>query len=133
MRLAAVVLSALALGVAGSAAATCPTGPFRAAAGPDTASGLDIGRDGRFRYFLSEGAVDERAEGRWTCEQGRLLLTTEPTSRPAEYRLERVSRGHEAPFSLRLTWPDGDGIPTVDFRIAFDEGEPLYGYTRADG
>jgi len=113
--------------------ADCPTGRFRATAGPDTASGLDIRADGHFRYFLSEGAVDETAEGRWTCGGGTLRLTTEPEPKPAEFRLDRVSDDEEASFSLIVTWPDGRGVPAVDFRIAFASGEPVIGYTQEDG
>jgi hypothetical protein len=114
-------------------AADCPTGRFRAAAGPDTASGLEIGKDGTFRYFLSEGALDEGAEGRWTCDKGVLRLTTAPAPKPAEFRLDKVTEGEEAPFSLIVTWPNGQGVAAVDFQIGFESGEPVTGYTQDDG
>jgi len=114
-------------------AANCPTGLFRDAGGPDTASMLEIGKDGHFRYSLSEGAVDEGAEGRWTCADGVLLLTTEPTPKPAAFRLDKVTHGEEASFAVIVTWPNGEPIAAVDFRIAFDEGEPVEGYTQTYG
>lgn len=116
-----------------SFAADCPTGRFRAAAGPDTASGLEIGKDGHFRYFMSAGAVDEAAEGIWTCDKGTLRLTTQPEPKPAAFRLDKVTDGEEAPFSLIVTWPNGQGVPAIDFRIEFESGEPVTGYTQQDG
>lgn len=124
---------AYALAAAPAHAADCPTGQYRAAAGPDTASMLEIGKDGHFRYVLSEGAVDEGAEGRWICKDGVLHLTTEPTPKPAAFTLDKVTDGEEADFALIVTWPDGRGIPAVDFRIGFAEGEPVTGYTQDDG
>lgn len=126
-------LPLLALAAPAAAAADCPTGLFEAAAGPDTASMLEIGKDGHFRYLLSEGALDESAEGRWTCEEGTLKLTTEPAPRPAEFTLGKVTDGEEAPFTLLVTWPDGRGVPLVDFRLEFESGEPVIGYTQQDG
>ena len=114
-------------------AADCPTGLFRAVAGPDTASMLEIGKDGHFRYGLSEGAVDETAEGRWECADGVLLLTTEPTPKPAQFRLDHVTQGEEAPFSLIVTWPDGNAVAGVDFKLDFDRGDPAIAYTQPSG
>lgn len=98
-----------------------------------TASALEITPDGKFRYMLSEGAVDEAAEGRWRCVDGTLLLTSEPTPRAPEFRLGSIKDGEEAPFSLLVTWPDGAGIPAVDFQLDFASGESVTGYTQSYG
>lgn len=113
--------------------AGCPTGLFTAAAGPDTASMLEIGKDGHFRYALSEGALDESAQGIWTCDKDVLRLTTQPTPKPAEFTLDKVTQGGGVPFTLLVTWPDGRGVPLVDFRLDFESGEPVTGYTQQDG
>ncbi|MBB5985567.1 hypothetical protein [Sphingobium lignivorans] len=138
IRYALLVFTLAALAPVPSLAAQCLTGEFRASAGPDVASRIEITEDGRFRYFLSTGALDEWAEGQWTCEQGDLRLTTLPRPKPAEFRLESArvhdaAAGEEPPFALHVTWPDGKDIPAVDFRIAFEEGEERTGYTQADG
>ncbi len=134
MRGARLALAAICLGFGAPAfAVDCPTGEFRANAGPDTASGLEIREDGHFRYFLNEGAVDEHAEGRWTCDKGVVLLTTEPTPKPAEFRLETVSQTSEAPFEVSVTGSNGRGIAGVDFKLEFDRGEPITAYTQEYG
>ena len=35
--------------------------------------------------------------------------------------------------TLLVTWPNGEGIPGVDFRIGFDSGDPAEGYTQYYG
>jgi hypothetical protein len=129
----AALLSAALATAAPAFAADCPTGRFYANAGPDVASGLEISPSGRFQYMLSEGAVDEGAEGRWKCRDGVLLLTTQPQPKPAEFKLKSISKDAEAPFSLVVTWPDGNGIPAVDFQLQFAEGESVSGYTQSSG
>src|SRR4051812_47067610 len=51
-------------------------GHYRLHAGPDTASELELLPDGRFRFFLAEGAVDLHAEGRWTSDGRTVVLNT---------------------------------------------------------
>ncbi|MBT2189373.1 hypothetical protein [Sphingobium nicotianae] len=134
MRHAASAIGALCFALGTPAFATdCPTGDYRAAAGPDTAAGLQIGKDGHFRYFMSEGAVDEHAEGRWTCKDGTVLLTTEPTPKPAEFKLAEVTQTSEAPLEISVTDADGHGLAGVDFNLTFDKGEPVTGYTQEYG
>ncbi len=44
----------------------------------EMAGGLELRPDGRFRYALDYGAVSEESEGRWTFEDGTVVLTTDP-------------------------------------------------------
>ena len=111
----------------------CPTGMFIAAAGPDTASALEIRSDGHFRYMLSVGAVDESAEGRWTCDAGTLLLTTMPTPKAPAFRLANIVEGTGEPFSILVSWPNGRGIAGVDFVLEMDSGAPIEDYTQESG
>ncbi|HWI86703.1 MAG TPA: hypothetical protein VNT42_10335 [Sphingomonas sp.] len=72
----------------------------------EIAAGLELRADGRFRYALSYGAIDEQAEGSWTVERGRILLTAAPVVPP---RFVLVSQG-DAPagiLSVTLDLPAG--------------------------
>ena len=130
----AAVAGLLALIVAAPAqAADCPTGMFVAQAGPDTASALEISTNGRFRYMLSEGAVDEFADGRWTCDAGMLRLTTTPAPKAPEFKLHKVTEDGGAPFSILVSWPDGRGIAGVDFILEMESGTPITDYTQGSG
>ena len=44
----------------------------------EMAGGLELRPDGRFRYAFDYGAVSEESEGRWTFEDGTVMLTTDP-------------------------------------------------------
>jgi hypothetical protein len=44
----------------------------------EMAGGLELQPDGRFRYAFDYGAVSEESEGRWTFEDGTVVLTTDP-------------------------------------------------------
>lgn len=114
-------------------AADCPNGMFMAAAGPDTASALEINKNGSFRYMLSEGAVDESAQGRWTCDAGTLLLTTTPPPKQPQFTLGKLAENAGDGFSVRVVWPDGRGIAGVDFVLELDSGAPIEDYTQASG
>src|SRR5688572_8162035 len=72
----------------------------------EMAAGLELKADGRFRYGLSYGALDEGAEGSWTVEQDQVLLTSDPFERA---RFDVVEQGAAPPgkVRLRLDAPEG--------------------------
>lgn len=108
-------------------------GRYRLAEGPDVAGGLELTADGSFRYGLAAGALDESAQGRWQIVEGKTCLFTEPKPVPPAFsRGALVSIDGTTP-TLLVTWPDGGGIAGVDFRMGFDSGEPLEGYTQSYG
>jgi len=74
---AALMLTSAAHGQSGRAA-----GEYRGAA-MEVAAGLDLREDGRFDYWLSYGALDETAAGRWRQENGRILLDSDPFVPPS--------------------------------------------------
>jgi hypothetical protein len=108
-------------------------GRWQAADGPDTASRLELTPDGRFRYALSEGALDEGAEGRWLREGTLVRLFTEPPPRPPRFIVESMGPAEGGPLSLFIRAPSGQGIAGVRFRIEFDGGPPVESYTQYDG
>lgn len=70
--------------VAGTAQAAVPPGRYDGSQ-TELATGLELMPGGRFRYALSYGALDERAEGRWVEQDGKILLTTEPAPKPPRF------------------------------------------------
>ncbi|HEX8308690.1 MAG TPA: hypothetical protein VF645_09775 [Allosphingosinicella sp.] len=121
----------LLLASAPAAAERGPAGAYRLVGEPDVASGLRLLRDGRFQYFLSAGALDEQAEGRWTVAGRVVTLATEPKPVPPLFRADPPGRV-EGEW-LRVNSPSGDGIAGVDLRIGFDEGPPVEDHTQEDG
>ena len=121
-----------------SAAGDPAVGQWRAVEGPDLASRLELTADGHFQYFLAYGALDEEAKGRWTRDGATVRLTTEPKPKPSTITLATASPQETkgAPLSLIVLAPDAkpdEGIAGIDFRIEFDRGAPLEGYTQYYG
>lgn len=108
-------------------------GEYRLRAGPDVAGGLLILPDGKFKYGLMAGSLDEGAEGRWEARGDAVCLFTEPVPvAPAFIKVPPREVDGAVPTVL-VTWPNGRGIAGIDFIIRFDEGEPIEDYTQSDG
>jgi hypothetical protein len=110
-----------------------PAGHYRLAGGPDAASEIVLKPDGRFAFFLMEGALDEHAQGRWTQQGSRIRLETLPKPRPPVFAAAGASRTAEGPLSVSVKWPDGRGVALIDLRVGFDTGAPVEGYTQDYG
>jgi hypothetical protein len=123
----------LALGAAPAAAERSPAGDYRLVGEQDVASGIRLKTDGRFQYFLIAGALDERAEGRWSVDGGRVALVTEPKPVPPAFRQAQSRRAEAATLTVSVASPEGRGIAGVDLRLGFDQGEPIDSYTQEDG
>ncbi len=126
------VLAMLALLGSATADARSPyAGRYRIANGPDAGGGLELGADGHFRYSLSEGALDEHAEGAWTETGGDIRLTTAPKPVPPSFARGPVG-GTDAP-TIHVRLADGRDLAGVDFRLGLTNGTSMAGYTQAEG
>lgn len=108
-------------------------GEYSLAEGPDVGGGLLIQNDGRFQYMLAAGALDERAEGRWDVRGEMVCLTTDPKPVPPAMEKGALIEVEGAVPTLLVTWPNGKGIPGVDFTIGFDSGDQVDDYTQVYG
>ena len=127
-------LPALALIATPAAAQDSPfVGEYSLAEGPDVGGGLLIRNDGRFQYILAAGALDERAEGRWEARGETICLTTDPKPVAPAMTKGALLEVDGAVPTLLVTWPNGRGIPGVDFVIGFDSGDPAEDYTQVYG
>ena len=133
MRLLVLPLLLALVGADADARERSPVGDYRLVGEQDVASGLRLRPDGRFQYFLSAGALDEQAEGRWSVAGGRVALVTEPKPVPPSFTQARPGTTNEAALAVKVASPEGHGIAGVDLRVGFDEGEPVESYTQEDG
>lgn len=85
---------------------------------PELAAGLELRADGRFRYGLSYGALDERAEGVWRVEGGQVLLTSDPVVPPRFVLVERRDRP-DGRFRIVLDLPEGMSRQYFDAQFRF--------------
>ena len=131
-----VLFAALTVIASATAEARSPyAGRYRIANGPDTGGGLELNADGHFRYSLSEGALDEHAEGMWTESGGDIRLTTAPKPVPPSFT--RGPDGSpdgdgEAP-TIYVRLADGRDLAGIDFRLGLSNGTSMAGYTQAEG
>jgi hypothetical protein len=116
-----------------AASAPGPAGEYRLTGEQDVASGLRLQPDGRFQYFLSAGALDEQAEGRWRSGDGVVILVTEPKPVPPVFEQTSSAKTKAARLNVKVVWPGGRGIAGVDLRLGLDDGVVLDGYTQEDG
>ena len=88
----------------------------------EIAAGLELKADGRFRYALSYGALDEEAAGKWIMSGDRVLLTSDPVLAP---RFVLVSRGKgiDGVLQLSLDAPKGLSRQYFDAEIAQANGQ----------
>ena len=54
----------------------------------ETGSELLLAKDGRFQWYISYGAMDQRAEGRWALQQDRIVLTSDAAGQGPWMRLK---------------------------------------------
>ena len=108
-------------------------GMYRAKAGPDVASALELAPDGRFRYMHSEGALDEQASGRWSVVDDGLQLDTLPHPRAPEWRIEKIEESKAGPLSVTVKVPGGDNIQGIYLRVGFTNGDRAAGSTALEG
>jgi hypothetical protein len=108
----ALAIAALLGFVAGTAGASPPqtcaavfAGEYRASH-MEMGGGLALGADGRFRYELAYGALDEMAEGAWTCEGDAVYLTSDPVT-PPRFEVERTGPDARGVLRVSLALPKG--------------------------
>ena len=67
--------------------------------------GLELKRDGHFRYAFSYGAVDEEAEGDWTFDGKTVRLTSNPMPKPPSFELVHDDSAPSGELYLTLEDP----------------------------
>ena len=115
----ALALSALLLAAAATVATPATAQPASLVGSYDgrqmeMAAGLELRGDGRFRYGLAYGALDEAAAGRWTARGDQVLLTSDPVTAP---RFVLVSQGRTADGVLLVSLDAPQGMSRQYFDV----------------
>lgn len=93
---------------------------------------VELMPDGRFRYGLSYGALDERAEGRWRQEGNTIFLTTEPQPRAPIWTMHAATAGDRGLFVLQLESMSGQPVPNIDMELTMSDGSIIAGRTQRE-
>lgn len=95
----------------------------------ETASALEIGADGRFRWFLSQGALDLSAEGRWRQDGATLRLTSTTRPVPPAFALTGTAAGEPGSLLVKVVNTNGQPQTGIDVAVAFADGTREDSYT----
>lgn len=97
----------------------------------ETASALELGEDGRFRWGFSYGALDMMAEGRWRRDGDAIVLDTEPAVTPPRFEVIGTDTGR-GPLTIRIEDESGDTPPYLDVVAENEAGERGLGFQEGD-
>jgi hypothetical protein len=86
----------------------------------EVAAGLELNPNGRFRYALSYGAVDEEAEGDWMFDGQTVRLTSNPMPKAPSFELVRDDPAPRGELWMKLENP------------GFEWGHPLEAIAKGD-
>lgn len=126
-------LLAAALALPASAQAPDLIGEYSLAEGPDVGGGLLIAADGTYEYGLAAGALDELSRGRWERQGEAICLVTDPKPVPPVFEKAEPLAVEGSVPTILVTWPNGEAVWGVTFKIGFDSGEPVEDYTQYNG
>jgi hypothetical protein len=126
-------LLAAALALPASAQAPDLIGEYSLAEGPDVGGGLLIAADGSYEYGLAAGALDELSRGRWERQGEAICLITDPKPVPPAFEKAEPLAVEGVVPTILVTWPNGEAVSGVTFKIGFDSGEPVENYTQYNG
>jgi hypothetical protein len=94
----------LALLFAAAAATASPAGLYEVHQ-MEMAGGLELQKNGHFRYTFSYGAVDEEAEGDWTSDGKTVFLTSNPMPKAPAFELVRDDPAPKGELYMTLEDP----------------------------
>lgn len=97
----------------------------------ELAAALELQPGGRFRYALTYGALDERAEGRWAERDGAVLLTTEPAPKPPRFPVISDSAAPDGKLYVSMQNPEALGGFSLTLRVRY-AGSEAFDFLEAD-
>ncbi|MDQ8756880.1 tetratricopeptide repeat protein [Sphingosinicella sp. LHD-64] len=97
----------------------------------ETASALELGEDGRFRWGFSYGALDMIAEGRWRRDGDAVVLDTEPAVTPPRFEMIATEAGR-GPLTVRIEDANGTRAHYLDVVAEYEGGEGDFGFQDGD-
>ena len=98
----------------------------------EVAAGLELSADGRFRYGLSYGVLDEEATGTWHAEGADVVLDSDPVRAP-HFTLLSQTRGEDNILHVDLQVPAGMDAQYFRAVVQLVDGSSIGGQLSAEG
>ncbi|MBV7258752.1 hypothetical protein [Erythrobacter crassostreae] len=99
----------------------------------ETAMGMEIAADGTFRWGLSVGGLDLRAQGTWMQDGDRIFLTSDPKPVPAEFRWKGTEKNEDGPWVKVVRASNGKPFQYASLSAECKNGEQVFGQVYRDG
>lgn len=88
----------------------------------EMAATLELGEDGRYRYAMSYGAVDEFSSGTWTRKDGGVVLNSDPSTAP-QFELLGTETGSAPQDAVRVHLEGLGNLPLSLFSVIVERGD----------
>lgn len=98
----------------------------------EMAARLELLADGRFRYALSYGALDEQASGQWHAEGDRVILDSDPVKAPS-FALLAQATAPAGEARIILETPQGMNVQYFEAALLFADGTGTGGQLSDEG
>jgi hypothetical protein len=98
----------------------------------EVGGGLELRKDGRFRYALAYGALDEDAEGTWTFDGQSVRLTSVPMPKEPAFELVTDSPAAPCALSISVDWSEVDWATAPDVLATYDGAPKELHFLQAD-
>lgn len=99
------------------------------AGGVDSMARLRLDPSGTFAFELVAGSLEQRASGRWAWRDDVIVFTSDPRPVPPAVEPGPVMQRGGGPFLIRIVNPSGRDLQGIDFKIDFDQGEPIVAHS----
>jgi hypothetical protein len=98
----------------------------------EVGSCMRLSPGGKWEYFLSYGAYDERSEGTWKMAGGGVVVDSLPYDRRATFSFKRLQKSDSGAYTVIVVNKGDRGIAGIDVVVSCD-GATKTGYTQTYG
>jgi hypothetical protein len=126
------VISCLAVAQAQAQDAKAMPGEYCLVGVREVGSCMRFSPGGKWEYFLSYGAYDERSEGTWKAANGGVVVDSPPYDRRATFSFKRLQKSESGAYTVIVVSKGDRGIAGIDVVVTCD-GATKTGYTQTYG
>ena len=94
--------------------------------------GLELNRNGHFRYALTYGAVDEEGEGDWAFDGKVIRLTSNPMPKEPSFEVVRDAPAPKCTLSVSVDWGRFSWSSPPDALVAYEDSPRELHFLQAD-
>jgi hypothetical protein len=98
----------------------------------EVGGGLELRKNGHFRYALEYGALDEEAQGTWTVKNGNVLLTTRPAPKQPTFDLLSDDAAPKCTLHLTIDWSKLDWSSAPDALVTYERDPKELHFLQSD-